>query len=102
MRKLKFSRFRFAGAGKGSRFITEKLALQKISGKSRAIHLHHGPVSADGHFVDQARQNFFAHAALAQKKHGHIDLGNERRPARESASWPDSPPGKRDFRQGID
>ena len=78
-------------SGKCSRLVAEQFALQQIGGNGRAIYFQERAVRARREFVNQARQHFFAGAALAQQQYRNIHIARPARPASGSFASPGWP-----------
>ncbi len=65
------------GSGESALLVAEQFALEQIGGDGRAIDLEEGAVGARRKLVNQASEDFFAGAALAQQEHGNVDIGDQ-------------------------
>src|SRR5208283_5405088 len=70
--KFEFARLAGGRSGKSSFFVTEKLALQQIFRNRGAVDLDERPGGAARFFVNGARNEVFAHSALAAQKNGGV------------------------------
>ena len=60
------------GAGKGTRFVAEKFALDQCRRNRRAIHLDERPVVAPASAMNRSRDHFFSRAGFAENQDRRI------------------------------
>ena len=76
--QLELAGFGMGCAGERTLLVAEQLALKQVGRNRGAIHLEEYAMGARRKLVDQASEDFFAGAALAEQQHGDVYIGDQR------------------------